>query len=107
MKHKTFGKALVCGSCRKVPPCSSGLAEPIRQPFAHGRFALFEQIHRPFVPADVSSAMRGLRLLRIKYGQPFECSDIAEPLVGADEPIKRGGLVEAKGDGQLNRVEGP
>ena len=44
--------------------------------------------------------------LGVDDGQALERGDLTEPLVGADEPVDRGHLVELDGDAELQGVEG-
>lgn len=46
-----------------------------------------------------------MRKLGIDNGKPLTSRDLAEPLVGADEMVDGGGLMELKGDAELKGIE--
>jgi hypothetical protein len=46
------------------------------------------------------------RTLGIDDDQPLEPGDVAQPLIGADEPVDRRDLVELESDAELEGIEG-
>lgn len=46
-----------------------------------------------------------MRKLGIDNGKPLMSRDLAEPLVGADDMVDGGGLMELKGDAELKGIE--